>query len=76
MIGPQLGGHTIYNYLLGRIGTVVLSLVLLADPIVSSLLTWLTFSEVPPTAAWVGTPLVLAGLALAIREQRPGRVRP
>ena len=71
VIGPQLGGHTTFNYLLGRIGSVLVSLVILADPIVSSALTWLVFGEVPPAIAWIGTPLVLLGLALAIRDANP-----
>ncbi len=74
VIGPQLGGHTTFNFLLGRIGSVLVSLVVLADPIVSSSLTWLVFGEIPPALAWIGTPLVLLGLGLAITETAGSRV--
>ncbi|MBT8241327.1 MAG: DMT family transporter [Acidimicrobiia bacterium] len=72
ILGPQLGGHTVLNFLLGRIGSVLVSLVLLSEAIVASALMWLIFAEVPPALAILGTPLVLCGLALAIRDARPG----
>lgn len=74
VIGPQLGGHTVLNFLLGRLGSVVVSLTLLSEPVAASALTWLVFSEVPPVWAWLGTPIVIAGLALAITA-RPLAVR-
>ncbi|MFW2381969.1 MAG: DMT family transporter [Acidimicrobiales bacterium] len=74
--GPQLGGHTILNLLLGRIGSVLVSLALLSEPIVASALTWLIFDEVPPPLAFLGTPLVILGLVLAIRDAQPGSADP
>lgn len=66
IVGPQLGGHTVLNLLLGRLSSVVVSLSLLSEPIAASTLTWLIFAEVPPAWAWVGTPIVIGGLALAV----------
>ncbi len=71
VIGPQLGGHTTLNYLLGRIGSVPVSIALLGEAVAASALTWAIFGEVPPAAAAVGTPLVLIGLWLALRDGRP-----
>ncbi len=68
IVGPQLGGHTVLNLLLGRIGSVLVSLALLSEAIVASALMWLIFDEVPPALAVIGTPLVIVGLALAIRD--------
>jgi drug/metabolite transporter (DMT)-like permease len=72
IVGPQLGGHTVLNLLLGRIGSVLVSLGLLSEAIVASALMWVIFDEVPPALATVGIPLVLVGLALAIRDAQPG----
>jgi drug/metabolite transporter (DMT)-like permease len=76
IIGPQLGGHTVLNLLLGRIGSVLVSLALLSEAIVASALTWLVFDEIPPALAVVGTPLVIVGLALAIRDAQLERAGP
>ncbi len=73
ILGPQLGGHTVLNLLLGRIGSVLVSLSLLAEPIVASLATWMIFDEVPPATAWWGSPIVLVGLAMAVRASRDDR---
>lgn len=66
IVGPQLGGHTVLNLLLGRLDSVVVSLILLSEPVAASALTWLFFEEVPPAWTWLGTPVVMAGLAVAI----------
>lgn len=66
IVGPQLGGHTVLNLLLGRLDSVLVSLTLLSEPVAASALTWLFFDEVPPAWTWFGTPLVIAGLAAAI----------
>ncbi len=76
IVGPQLAGHTVLNLLLERLGSLTVSLALLAEPIGASLLTWLLLSEAPPIAAWIGGPVVLAGLALHLlwtsaTEQQP-----
>ncbi len=65
-IGPQLLGHTVLNELLPRLGSVTVSLSLLAEPIGAAAMAWLFFAELPPVTVWVGAPLVLAGLALQI----------
>lgn len=67
ILGPQLAGHTVLNLLLERLGSLTVSLSLLAEPIGASVLTWLLLGEVPPTATWIGTPIVLTGLALHLR---------
>lgn len=76
IVGPQIGGHTVLNHLLGRIGSVLVSMILLAEPIVASLLTWIFFGEVPPSTAWIGTPIVLLGMGLAITATQSAGGRP
>ncbi len=76
ILGPQIGGHTVLNHLLGRIGSVLVSMILLAEPIVASLLTWIFFAEVPPSTAWIGAPIVLLGMGLAITATQSTGGRP
>lgn len=71
IVGPQLAGHTVLNLLLERLGSLTVSLALLAEPIGASLLTWLLLAEAPPAAAWVGAPLVLFGLGLHLMWASP-----
>ncbi len=66
ILGPQLAGHTMLNLLLERLGSLTVSLSLLAEPIGAALLTWILLDEAPPTAAWIGGPIVLVGLALHV----------
>lgn len=67
--GPQLAGHTGLNHLLERLGSITVSLVLLAEPVAASVLAWLLLGEVPPAAALLGAPLVIAAVALRLRTQ-------
>lgn len=69
VLGPQLCGHTVLNQLLSKLGSVTISLSMLSEPIVASVMVWIVFAEVPPLGAWLGAPLVLAGLALQILER-------
>lgn len=70
VLGPQLAGHTLFNHLLTRFGTVTVSLALLAEPAGASILTWLAFGEVPTAAVWVGAPMVVLGLAVQVLDGR------
>jgi drug/metabolite transporter (DMT)-like permease len=70
IIGPQLAGHTALNSLLRRLGSVTVSLALLIEPVGASLLAWLLLDELPPAAAVLGGPIVLAALALQLTAQR------
>ncbi len=66
ILGPQLVGHTSLNYLLGRLGSLTVSLSLLAEPIGASLLVLLFLGERPTPGAWFGAPIILAGVALQL----------
>ena len=68
IVGPQLAGHTVLNLLLRRLGSVVVSLALLAEPIGASLLAWTLLAEPPPGAVWIGGPIVLAAVASQVRS--------
>jgi drug/metabolite transporter (DMT)-like permease len=70
ILGPQLGGHTVLNLLLAQLGSLTVSLALLAEPIGASTLAWLFFNEVPTVSVVLGAPLVLTGLFLQVTSKR------
>ncbi len=69
ILGPQLFGHTGLNHLLRRLGSITVSLVLLAEPVAATALAWLLLDETPPVAAVVGGPMVIAAVALRLVNQ-------
>ena len=70
IVGPQLAGHTALNLLLKRLGSMTVSLALLAEPLGASILVLLFFGQVPPLAAVVGAPLIVAGLVIQVMSRR------
>lgn len=71
ILGPQLAGHTGLNHLLRRLGSITVSLVLLAEPVAATLLAWMLLDEAPPVAAVAGAPLVIAAVAIRVVKQQP-----
>ena len=70
VVGPQLLGHTVFNLVMGRVSATVVAVVIIAEPVGATLLAALLLGEAPSGAFYVGTPLVLAGVLLAVRSQR------
>jgi drug/metabolite transporter (DMT)-like permease len=68
-IGPQIGGHTVFNYLLGHLEAAVVAIAIMAEPVGAILLAMVFLNEPPPAASVVGGALILAGVFLAIRAQ-------
>ena len=73
--GPQLMGHTVFNWALRYVEASIISGTILAEPVVSALLAWLILSEKPGILTLVGGAVVLAGLYLLLRG-RPVTVEP
>lgn len=65
-LGPQLLGHGSLVWALRWVGADVVAVVLLGEPIGAALLAWYILGEVPPDSAWMGGPLLLAGIALVL----------
>jgi drug/metabolite transporter (DMT)-like permease len=68
--GPQLLGHTVFNGLLARVSATVVAVAILAEPVGATALAWLLLHELPAAAFWLGAPLVLAGVWLAVTGER------
>ncbi len=62
-LGPQLLGHTSFNWALKFLPAVVVALVILGEPILSSLWAYLIFGEGIGSLQGVGFALVLLGIA-------------
>lgn len=70
IIGPQLLGHTIFNALLATVSATVVSIVVLAEPVGSTLLAWLLLEELPARLFWPGAALVMIGVFVATSGRR------
>jgi drug/metabolite transporter (DMT)-like permease len=78
IIGPQLLGHTVFNTLLSSVPAATVSVVVLAEPVLATLLALVVLGQVPATLYWFAAPVVLAGLLVAVRGRRrlPAAVLP
>ena len=68
-LGPQILGHTTFNFLLRNVDATVIAVAVMAEPVVASLLALLFFGETPQVAALVGGLMVLVGIYLGIVGQ-------
>ena len=72
--GPQLLGHTVFNTLMSSVPAHVVSIAVLAEPAVATLLAWWLLDQLPAPLFWAAAPLVLVGVALAVlRRRQPAR---
>lgn len=65
-VGPQILGHTVFNYLLRDLDATVIAVAVMGEPVGASLLALALFGEVPPLLAVLGGLLVLAGIYVAV----------
>ncbi len=70
-LGPQIMGHTVFNWALRYVEASIVSGAILAEPVVAVLLAWLVLSEKPGALTVIGGGVVLAGLYLLLRGRRP-----
>jgi drug/metabolite transporter (DMT)-like permease len=75
-LGPQILGHTVFNWALRYVDASIISGTILAEPVVSALLAWMVLSERPGFATILGGAIVLLGLFLLLRgyEKKSGEV--
>lgn len=69
-VGPQLLGHTSFNYGLRYLSAAYVSVALLGEPIGSITLAYLILNEAPTTLEMVGGIIILVGIYLASRPQQ------
>ena len=66
---PQIGGHTVFNYLLGHVEAGTVAIAVTGEPVVASILAFVFFGEVPAWPAVAGGALILAGIYVTISAQ-------
>jgi drug/metabolite transporter (DMT)-like permease len=67
-LGPQLLGHTSFNWSLRHLSATFVAIALLAEPIGSALLAWLIFGESFARLQLAGFVLLLVGIYVAARS--------
>jgi len=67
---PQLLGHSSFNYALGYLPAAYVSLVILGEPVGSTILAILFLGEYPSIIAILGALIIMAGIGIASRKPR------
>lgn len=70
VVGPQLLGHTVFNTLLSSVPATTVSITVLAEPVIATLLALVFLDQLPATTYWYAAPVVLVGLLVSIRGAR------
>ena len=68
-LGPQLAGHSAFNYALKHVTPTTIALAVLGEPVGSALLAWVWFGEAIGPAKLAGMALLLCGIFLAARSE-------
>jgi drug/metabolite transporter (DMT)-like permease len=69
-LGPQLLGHTSFNWALRHLSATFVALAILGEPVGSAILAWLLFGERFGSLQLAGFALLLIGIALGARGER------
>ena len=68
-LGPQLLGHSAFNYALKHVTPTTIALAVLGEPVGSALLAWLLFGEAISAVKFGGMALLLGGIFLAAKSE-------
>jgi drug/metabolite transporter (DMT)-like permease len=74
--GPQLLGHTAYNWALRYVSATFVTVTLLAEPVGATLLAIAFLAQVPSALRLAGGVCILAGILLAARAESSGKDSP
>jgi drug/metabolite transporter (DMT)-like permease len=69
-LGPQLIGHTTFNWALRRLSATFVAVAILGEPVGSALLAYIFFGEQFSTLQFAGFVLLLLGIFVAARDER------
>lgn len=70
VLGPQLLGHTVFNSLLASVSATVIAVVVLAEPVGSTILAMLLLDEAPARGFWLAAPIIGIGVYISVRGSR------
>ncbi|MPZ14518.1 MAG: EamA family transporter [Chloroflexi bacterium] len=68
---PTLGGHTVLNWALRHLPVSVVGVSILGEPVATTVFAWLLLAEQPPGATFLGGPIILVGVYLALGAHEP-----
>jgi drug/metabolite transporter (DMT)-like permease len=69
-VGPQLIGHSSFNWALRHISAPVVAVTILGEPVGSTILAYFILQEAPTLLKIVGGALILGGVYFSLREER------
>src|SRR5439155_18522163 len=69
-LGPQLLGHTMFNYALERVPATTVAVLILLEVPGAAVISWLWLHQVPRPGAWPGLALLLAGVVVVLVGSR------
>jgi drug/metabolite transporter (DMT)-like permease len=70
IVGPQLLGHTMINFVLADIDATTVSMSVMAEPVIATILAYFLFSETPSALVYPGGIAIFAGIYLVTRATR------
>jgi len=73
-LGPQLIGHTSFNWALRRLTATFVAVAILGEPVGAALLAWLFFGERFSVLQLIGFVALLGGIFVAAREEKRSAV--
>jgi drug/metabolite transporter (DMT)-like permease len=68
-VGPQILGHSAFNWALAHFTPIFVTLAILGEPVGATLLAFLVLGEAPGWAALIGGVLILTGILFASRDE-------
>lgn len=74
-IGPQLVGHTAFNWAVRRLTATFVAIAILGEPVGAAILAWFFFAEGFTALQLTGFVLLLAGIFVAARGEKSSEVR-
>jgi drug/metabolite transporter (DMT)-like permease len=69
IVGPQLLGHTFINFALRAIDATRVSVVVMGEPVIATILAYFLFQETPTWLAYPGGVAILVGIYLVSTVQ-------
>ena len=70
VLGAQLLGHTLVNYVLRHLSPTVVSVAILFEILGATVIAHIAFGETPPAAAWPAGLLIAAGVVAVVRSDQ------
>ena len=75
VVGPQLLGHTMINLVLTDIDATTVSMTIMAEPVIATVLAYVLFAEAPSWLIYPGGAAILAGIGMvSVARRQPALI--